>query len=194
MSKKRLSVVDLLVSREFRVLSDLENRMVVAGSGTWDCTFNHFATYLANQGFFIDKSDLIFGYCAYYGISISNLENSGGVEYGLFGSFITATYQISMDQIDHSTISSFTSSHVMSIQLDNSGIGHTVTPLEVVTGELKDRFGNEKDGNHVKYYDPLAGGIYYVHEDDIKGFFLYEILDYCLLGQYFGAGAGYHGY
>jgi len=129
MSKKRLSVIDLLVSREFRVLSDLENRMIVAGSGTWDCTFNQFIQYMSTIGCSVDKNTLISQYCSYSKLSQEQLEAAGGVSYDDFICFIDKKYQISMEELDLSTIDTFASNNALAIYTDVENIWHTVTPL-----------------------------------------------------------------
>lgn len=55
---------------------------------------------MGNQGYNVDKNELVNSYCSYYGISKQDIINDGVVMNTLFDEFICSTYQINMTPQD----------------------------------------------------------------------------------------------
>jgi hypothetical protein len=148
---------------------------------------------MGNKGYNIDKNELINSYCSYYGVSQAGLQSIGGVSYGDFNAFSTANYQVSMTQTDFSNAgvgSYFTGDHALSVKTDDSGIYHTVIPLNSYSVTL--------DGVttlYVEVFDPTLNRSYSVSNAEIMGVLNFSKTDLFGLQGYFGfEGGGSNGY
>ena len=187
--KKRLTIIDLEISKQFEKLSFFEKLMTVGG---WDCVLNVFSSYLSSIGYNVSASDIAQQYSLHSGISISSMQNTQGIEYASFGDFIKSVYQIEMKHITGSLPSGATFNSNMAVHINSydGGPGHLVQPLDA----YQENYTDGSSEIFVNVCDPSQNNTTFsVEWSQIGAIYEFESTGLYGLPGYFGYDGGWEG-